>query len=60
MNAVGGGVTAHSRNRGPPGEQVARLHLEQLDVRLSELTDKQADYLGIPKEGPYKSDQYRY
>jgi len=41
-------------------EQVARLHLEKLGVRLTELSDSQADYLGIPKEGPYKPDHYRY
>jgi adenosylhomocysteinase len=41
-------------------EAVARLHLEALGVRLTELTPQQADYLGIPVEGPYKSDQYRY
>ena len=41
-------------------EEVARLHLEQLGVRLTKLTKEQADYLGIPMEGPYKSDHYRY
>jgi len=41
-------------------EKVARLHLEKLGVRLTELTESQAKYLGIPVEGPYKSDQYRY
>ena len=41
-------------------EEVARLHLEQLGVQLTELTDKQAAYLGIPKEGPFKADIYRY
>jgi adenosylhomocysteinase len=41
-------------------EKVARLHLGALDVRLTELSDDQAAYLGIPKEGPYKSDHYRY
>jgi adenosylhomocysteinase len=41
-------------------EKVARLHLGRLNVRLTELTDKQADYLGLPKEGPYKPDWYRY
>src|SRR5438270_3277208 len=41
-------------------EQVARLHLEQLGVHLTELSDKQAAYLGIPKDGPYKPDTYRY
>jgi adenosylhomocysteinase len=41
-------------------EQVARLHLGHLGVKLTELTDDQAEYLGIPKDGPYKADQYRY
>ncbi|MEE2679501.1 MAG: adenosylhomocysteinase [Myxococcota bacterium] len=41
-------------------EEVARLHLEQLGVSLTELTAAQADYLGIPVEGPYKPDHYRY
>jgi len=41
-------------------EKVARLHLEALGVRLSELTQEQADYLGVPKEGPFKPDHYRY
>jgi adenosylhomocysteinase len=41
-------------------EKVARLHLDALGVRLTELTKEQASYLGIPVEGPYKSDQYRY
>ena len=41
-------------------EKVARLHLEKLGVRLTELTREQADYLGVPVEGPYKADHYRY
>jgi adenosylhomocysteinase len=41
-------------------EKVARLHLDALGVRLTELTPNQAEYLGIPVEGPYKSDHYRY
>ncbi|MGI8414244.1 MAG: adenosylhomocysteinase [Solirubrobacteraceae bacterium] len=41
-------------------EKVARLHLDALGVHLTELTAAQADYLGIPVEGPYKSDHYRY
>ncbi len=41
-------------------EKVARLHLGALGVRLTELTPDQAAYLGIPAEGPYKSDHYRY
>ena len=41
-------------------EHVARLHLDALGVRLTELTKVQADYIGVPVEGPYKSDHYRY
>jgi adenosylhomocysteinase len=41
-------------------EEVARLHLAHLGVELTELTEEQAKYLGIPPEGPYKPDQYRY
>jgi len=41
-------------------EEVARLHLEHLGIRLEKLTDDQAKYLGIPKEGPFKPDHYRY
>ncbi|HLH35256.1 MAG TPA: adenosylhomocysteinase [Alloacidobacterium sp.] len=41
-------------------EEVARLHLEKIGVKLTTLTPKQADYLGVPQEGPYKPDHYRY
>jgi adenosylhomocysteinase len=41
-------------------EKVARLHLDALGVRLTQLTDEQASYIGVPVDGPYKSDQYRY
>jgi adenosylhomocysteinase len=41
-------------------EHVARLHLGALGVKLTELTKVQADYIGVPVEGPYKSDHYRY
>jgi adenosylhomocysteinase len=41
-------------------EEVARLHLEHLSVRLTELTAEQSKYLGVPLEGPYKPDHYRY
>ncbi len=41
-------------------EEVARLHLDKLGVKLTTLTQAQADYLGIPVEGPYKPDYYRY
>jgi len=41
-------------------EEVARLHLNHLGVKLTEMTDKQSDYIGIPKKGPFKPDGYRY
>ena len=41
-------------------EKVARLHLDKLGVKLTKLSDSQAEYLGVSKEGPYKSEHYRY
>ena len=41
-------------------EEVARLHLEKIGVKLTKLTKKQADYIGVPVEGPYKPEHYRY
>lgn len=41
-------------------EEVARLHLEQLGVKLTQLSKKQADYIGVPAEGPFKPEHYRY
>lgn len=41
-------------------EKVARLHLAKLGVKLSELSDDQASYIGVPKKGPFKPDHYRY
>lgn len=41
-------------------EKVARLHLEKIGVKLTKLSQGQADYIGVPVEGPYKSDHYRY
>ncbi|HWC28654.1 MAG TPA: adenosylhomocysteinase, partial [Dehalococcoidia bacterium] len=41
-------------------EKVARLQLTKLDVELTQLTDEQANYIGVKKQGPYKTDQYRY
>ena len=41
-------------------EKVARLHLEKVGVVLEVLSQQQADYIGVPVEGPYKSDEYRY
>ncbi len=41
-------------------EEVARLHLDQLGVKLTKLTKEQSDYIGVPQAGPYKPDHYRY
>jgi adenosylhomocysteinase len=41
-------------------EKVARLHLDALGVKLTTLTQEQADYIGVPVDGPFKSDAYRY
>jgi adenosylhomocysteinase len=41
-------------------EKVARLHLDALGARLTELTPEQASYIDVPVEGPYKPDHYRY
>ncbi|WP_190233126.1 adenosylhomocysteinase, partial [Streptomyces avicenniae] len=41
-------------------EKVARLHLDALDARLTELRPDQASYIGVPVDGPYKPDHYRY
>ena len=41
-------------------EEVARLHLERIGVKLTKLTEKQAAYIGVPVEGPYKAEHYRY
>ncbi|MFQ5346210.1 MAG: adenosylhomocysteinase, partial [Mariprofundus sp.] len=41
-------------------EEVARLHLGKIGADLTELSQKQADYIGVPVEGPYKPDYYRY
>src|SRR3989441_579675 len=41
-------------------EEVARLHLEKIGVKLTKLTQKQSDYLGVPVDGPYKPEHYRY
>ncbi|KQC09271.1 MAG: adenosylhomocysteinase [Candidatus Cloacimonas sp. SDB] len=41
-------------------EEVARLHLDKLGVKLTELTEEQSEYIGVPKEGPYKPEYYRY
>src|SRR5438128_1310140 len=41
-------------------EEVARLHLEKIGVKLTKLSKKQADYIGVPPEGPYKPEHYRY
>jgi adenosylhomocysteinase len=41
-------------------EKVARLHLEKIGVKLTKLTDKQSSYIGVPEQGPFKPDSYRY
>jgi len=41
-------------------EKVARLQLKKLNAQLTELSDEQAKYIGVPRQGPYKSDHYRY
>jgi adenosylhomocysteinase len=41
-------------------EEVARLHLQKIGVKLTRLTEKQADYIGVPVDGPFKSEHYRY
>jgi len=41
-------------------EEVARRHLDQLGVKLTQLTPEQADYIGVPVDGPYKPEHYRY
>src|SRR3954471_16036680 len=41
-------------------EEVARLHLDKIGVKLTKLTKKQAEYIGVPVEGPYKAEHYRY
>jgi len=41
-------------------EEVARLHLEKIGVKLTKLTKQQADYIGVPVAGPYKAEHYRY
>jgi hypothetical protein len=41
-------------------EKVARLHLDKIGVKLTKLTDKQATYIGVPQNGPFKPEQYRY
>jgi len=46
-----------SRNR---DEEVARLHLDKIGVKLTRLTPKQSECLGVPVDGPYKSEHYRY
>jgi len=41
-------------------EKVAMLHLDKVGAKLSKLSEEQADYIGVPVDGPFKSDQYRY
>jgi adenosylhomocysteinase len=41
-------------------EKVARLHLAKIGVKLTQLTQKQSDYISVPQSGPFKPDHYRY
>ena len=41
-------------------EKVARLHLERIGARLTQLTDEQSEYIGVSQDGPFKSEHYRY
>jgi adenosylhomocysteinase len=41
-------------------EKVARLHLQKIGVKLTQLSSQQAQYIGVPEQGPYKPDHYRY
>ena len=41
-------------------EEVARLHLDKLGAKLTKLSKEQAEYIGVPVNGPYKADHYRY
>jgi adenosylhomocysteinase len=41
-------------------EKVARLHLDKLGAKLTKLSEDQAEYIGVPVEGPFKADHYRY
>ncbi len=41
-------------------EKVARLHLDRIGAKVTELSDEQADYIGVEKSGPYKPEHYRY
>jgi adenosylhomocysteinase len=41
-------------------EKVARLHLAKIGAKLTKLSDRQSSYIGVPVEGPYKAEQYRY
>ena len=49
-----------NHERLPRLHRVARLHLDSLGVKLTELRPEQADYIGVPVAGPYKPDHYRY
>ena len=53
-------LTDRVQRAGREVEDVARLHLDALGVKLTVLSQDQADYIGVPVEGPYKPDSYRY
>ena len=50
-----GCATGHARDK-----ETARVHLEKIGVKLTRLTPEQAEYIGVPMDGPYKPDHYRY
>ena len=53
-------ISHHITNSMKLDEEVARLHLEHVGVKLTKMTQEQSDYIGIPVDGPYKPDHYRY
>ena len=53
-------VPVHCHSLCQLNEEVAAAHLDHLGVKLTKLTDKQAEYIGVNKEGPFKPDYYRY
>ena len=57
---TGGSTNDSSESDAALDEQVAMLHLDHLDAKLTKMTDDQSEYTGIPKKGPFKSKNYRY
>jgi len=48
------------RSRSRASTPIARLHLDKIGVKLTKLTDKKSTYIGVPQNGPFKPDHYRY